>query len=269
MSPTRPYSFCSHPLPPPHTQIPRTLDNTRDLDDTVVAPDDDEVLADEAGDEFSPFFSGSAVPKLMITTRAKPSAQTFPLVAALLSVLPNAFYYKRGRYSLKQVCDWAGEHGFTHVAVLSEKSKVVNGLTLCHLPVGPTAFFKLSSSMLPGAIEGHGTATEHAPEMILNNFTTRLGRRVGRLLGSLWPHNPEFKGRNVVTFHNQRDYLFFRRHRYVFSEDGQRAKLQELGPRFTLKLRWMLAGAFDPKFGDYEFFHKRHFMDKTRRTFHL
>jgi len=60
----------------------------------------------------------------------------------------------------------------------------------------------------------------------------------------------------VVTLHNQRDYIFFRRHRYVFREkrgseksivgtDGKvvkgvediKAGLQELGPRFTLKLR--------------------------------
>ena len=59
-----------------------------------------------------------------------------------------------------------------------------------------------------------------------------------------------------MTLHNQRDYIFLRRHRYVFREkreteksvvgpDGKevkgvediRAGLQELGPRFTLKLR--------------------------------
>ena len=83
------------------------------------------------------------------------------------------------------------------------------------------------------------------------------------------PQNPEFRGRQVATFHNQRDFLFFRRHRYVFSEDGKRATLQELGPRFTLKMKWLLAGNFDTKFGEYEWIHKRHEMDTTRRRFHL
>jgi ribosome production factor 1 len=73
----------------------------------------------------------------------------------------------------------------------------------------------------------------------------------------------------VATFHNQRDFVFFRRHRYVFSEDGKRARLQELGPRFTLKLKWLLAGGFDVKNGEYEWIHKRHDMDTTRRKFHL
>lgn len=29
---------------------------------------------------------------------------------------------------------------------------------------------------------------------------------------------PEFQGRQVVTFHNQRDYIFVRFHRYMFAE---------------------------------------------------
>lgn len=45
----------------------------------------------------------------------------------------------------------------------------------------------------------------------------------------------------MVTLHNQRDFLFFRRHRYMF-ESPTKARLQEIGPRFTLKLRWMRKG---------------------------
>ena len=29
-----------------------------------------------------------------------------------------------------------------------------------------------------------------------------------------------------MTFHNQRDFIFFRQHRYVFSDDGKKARLQ-------------------------------------------
>ena len=92
---------------------------------------------------------------------------------------------------------------------------------------------------------------------------------MGRLLGSLFPHKPDFVGRQVVTMHNQRDYIFFRRHRYIFKDGGQGADLQELGPRFTLKPRWLLAGKFDPSFGEYEYMHKRSELDLTKRTFHL
>ena len=58
--------------------------------------------------------------------------------------------------------------------------------------------------------QGHGRPTKHKPEIILNRFNTRLGTRIGRLLASLYPQSPQFRGRQVATFHNQRDFIFFR-----------------------------------------------------------
>jgi ribosome production factor 1 len=145
------------------------------------------------------------------------------------------------------------------------------------------------------------------------------------MFASVFPQKPEFKGRRVVTFHNQRDFIFFRHHRYVFEEkkgrrlphaghlataevpdhvrdsmkegrgkrsskkrksvemDGSsdnsdendsededsgededegkqshintmiQARLQELGPRFTLRLMSVQKGTFDSKHGEYEY----------------
>jgi ribosome production factor 1 len=89
-------------------------------------------------------------------------------------------------------------------------------------------------------------------------MSTPLGLSVGRLLQSLFPPLPEFVGRQVVAVHNSRDFIFFRRFRYQFSlredelsvqrakERGLdtlvRARMQELGPRLTLKLRWIKRG---------------------------
>jgi ribosome production factor 1 len=147
--------------------------------------------------------------------------------------------------------------------------------------------FRMSSSLLSSEIANHGNMTTHLPEIFLNGFSTRLGRRVGRLLASMFPASPEFVGRRVCTFHNQRDFIFFRQHRYVFEEAeaterdvamgnakavGKKkviARLQELGPRFTLKVKWILAGTFDTKEGEYEWYHKRHEMETSRRRFML
>lgn len=88
---------------------------------------------------------------------------------------------------------------------------------------------------------------------------TRLGQTIGRLFQTTFPPLPEFQGRQVVTLHNQRDFLFFRRHRcvWIFSpwskpnlsvllryafRSPERVALQEIGPRFTLKLRWLKKG---------------------------
>lgn len=48
-------------------------------------------------------------------------------------------------------------------------------------------------------------------------------------------------------------YLFLCR--YIF-KNQKKAGLQELGPRFTLKLRSLQRGSFDSKFGEYEWIHK-------------
>jgi ribosome production factor 1 len=73
----------------PPKQQPRTLDNTREVDDTIVAPGDEEVLRDEEEDEFAPYFSGARTPKLMVTTKVRPSSKIFELISELLNVLPN------------------------------------------------------------------------------------------------------------------------------------------------------------------------------------
>ncbi|RYG54276.1 hypothetical protein EON66_07395 [archaeon] len=79
----------------------------------------------------------------------------------------------------------------------------------------------------------------------------------------------EFEGRRVCTFHNQRDFIFFRQHRYIFNDDGTGVRLQELGPRFTLKLKYILAGACNMRMGEYEWFHKRHQLETSKRKFEL
>jgi ribosome production factor 1 len=88
-------------------------------------------------------------------------------------------------------------------------------LLIRHLE-GMLAVFKITSVQYQKHIKHHAIATEHIPELILNNFDSKIGVRVGRLMASLFPQNPEFRGRRVVTFHNQRDFIFFRHHRYIF-----------------------------------------------------
>lgn len=141
-------------------------------------------------------------------------------------------------------------------------------MLVMHLPEGPTAHFKISSIQYEKDIKGHGTHTGHYPEVILNNFHTRLGHQIGRMISALFPQTPEFKGRSVATFHNQRDFIFFRFHRYIF-KSTEKTGLQELGPRFTLKLRSLQKGTFDSKFGEFEWVLKRKDMETSRRRFFL
>jgi len=188
----------------------------------------------------------------------------------LSRIFPNALVKIRNKSSVKNICKSAVREEFTDVVIINEDRRKPNGLLVIHLPNGPTAHFKVSNVKLTSDIKrDHKEITKHRPEVILTNFTTRLGLTVGRMLGALFHHDPEFRGRRAVTFHNQRDYIFFRHHRYEFSKEGKRVKLRELGPRFTLKLRSLQEGTFDSKTGDYAWIisNKRHAMESRRRFF--
>ncbi|CAG9996572.1 unnamed protein product [Clonostachys byssicola] len=199
-------------------------------------------------------------PKILLTTSLN---STLHDEARLLCTLfPNTSYTPRSshryghKYSLREICKFATNREYTAVILLREDSKKPTGLSIVHLPVGPTFHFTISNWIEGAKLPGHGNPTNHYPELLLTNFKTPLGLLTAKLFQSMFPPQPEFQGRQVVTLHNQRDYIFVRRHRYVFRDkrqteksiagaDGKnlkgveniRAGLQELGPRFTLKLR--------------------------------
>ncbi|WVR08670.1 hypothetical protein IAU60_005728 [Kwoniella sp. DSM 27419] len=213
-------------------------------DDEEVDGEDGQGAADEQEEPQPVPVLSSGPPKIMITTSASPCKFTYGFCDDLKSVFPGGEFFKRPRgsgFEIGRVARWAGKRGFAALIVVNEDHKAPNAITLVNLPAGPTAYFKLSSVLHSSKIYGHARPSPHSPELILNNFTTLLGHSVGRLFGSLFPPQPQFRGRQVVTLHNQRDFLFFRRHRYMFSS-ATSAKLQEIGPRFTLKLRWLRKG---------------------------
>ena len=102
------------------------------------------------------------------------------------------------------------------------------------------------------------------------------------MFASLFAPNPHFRGRRVVTFQNQRDFIFVRHHRYIFDEKEKvpgnekkprriTSRLQPLGPHFTLRLLWLQASIFDSKRGTYVWKRDVHgkSSDKIRRKFAL
>jgi ribosome production factor 1 len=206
---------------PKPRQVPKTIENQRVRDETFVEAGDEEVAEEDAEDEFASYFSQSTSPKVIITTSRKPSGEMFKFLENLFTVVPNAYYYARRAYTVQEIQKHAATRGFTDLLVFNENKKFshgarVNGLLHVHLPEGPTCLYRLSSLVLTKKIKNHGRATNHYPELILNNFSTRMGHRVGRMFASVFPQRPEFNGRRVVTFHNQRDFIFFRHHRYIF-----------------------------------------------------
>lgn len=54
----------------------------------------------------------------------------------------------------------------------------IDGLIICHLPFGPTAYFSLSNTVMRHDIPDVGKMSEAFPHLIFNNFNTKLGERV-------------------------------------------------------------------------------------------
>ncbi|KAI0603389.1 Brix-domain-containing protein [Biscogniauxia sp. FL1348] len=199
-------------------------------------------------------------PKVLITTSL--NATIHDQAQLFCNLFPNSTYIKRSahkyahKYSVREIASYAANREYTSLVILNEDQKRISGMDIVNLPSGPTFHFSISNFVPGKRLPGHGNATNHYPELILNGFKTPLGILTAALLQTLWPKMPEFEGRQAVTFHNQRDYIFVRRHRYIFRDkrsteksavgadgkdlkgvEGIRTGLQELGPRFTLKLR--------------------------------
>ena len=240
--------------------VTQTIENTRVYDETI----NKEVEGDE--DDLMRYFNSNSnePPKIFLTTNVNAKKSAYEFANILIEILPNVTFVKRKfGYKLKEISDICIKRNFTDIVIINEDKKKVTGLTFIHLPAGPTFYFKLSSFVEVKKIVGHGRPTSHIPELILNNFQTRLGQTVGRLFQSILPQNPDIEGRQVITLHNQRDYIFFRRHRYVF-KDNERVGLQELGPQFTLKLKRLQRGIKE----ETEWEHKPE-MDKEKKKFYL
>lgn len=260
----------------PPKLVPKTIDNMREYDETTVGgkegtEEDEEVEHDIVNDEFSSYFAKTYEPKVLITCCDNPHTRTIAFIKELTRIIPNSEPRWRNNSSVKKIVKDSIKKDYTDIIIVNEDNRSPNGLVVSHLPEGPTAHFKLSNVKITKDLrKDFNQISAHRPEVILNNFTTRLGHGVARMLASLFHYDPQFTGKRVVTFHNQRDYIFFRHHKYDF-KSTEKVRLKDMGPRFTLKLRSLQKGTFDSKFGDYEWIisNKRHDLETSRRKFFL
>lgn len=229
---------------------PSTTSTNLDLTPTSLALKFPSLFTDEPPPE----------PKILVTTSLNSTLHDEAHI--LTTLFPNSNYVPRSshryghKYSLREICKFSTEKGYTAVILMKEDQKKPTGLSVVHLPKGPTFHFSISNWIEGKKLPGHGNPTNHYPELLLNNFKTPLGLLTAKLFQTMFPPRPEFEGRQVTALHNQRDYIFVRRFRYVFRDkrateksvtdaegnalkgvEAIRAGLQELGPRFTLKLR--------------------------------
>ncbi|CCF75226.2 RPF1, ribosome production factor 1 [Babesia microti strain RI] len=250
-------------LEPEPIQTPKTIESMRRVETWSV---DTEGVACMI-DEFQEYYNGNVTPKILITSNRRPSYKLRTFIKELLLIIPNSIYLARSEFLLKNVVKHALNESFTAIIMVNQgRDKLPHSFHIATLPDGPTVFYRLTSLKLASEMVGAAYSSTHYPEIVLDNFTTVLGQRLGRQLGSLFPPNPDFEGRRVITFRNQRDFIFFRHHRYVF-RSMEKCSLVEIGPRFTLKIRSVQEGAFDLVHGLYEFLWKPDLQVDRKRFF--
>lgn len=289
---------------------PRTLESMRDMTDTVlVDPHDAEEAADIARD--AALLAGRTASaqsaamvtesrretKICVTTSPRPSARTVQFAQELCQhVFYHAQAFDRQTFTLDQIKGFCDQRKYTALVVLHEGRQLAHGcgtnvgvtdMYISLLPDGPTAHFGVRGVMLHKEVPDHGSffrdrdrrlsasmrahSNDINAELILNNFTTRLGISVAHILQALFNTRaaPDFAYRQVATFHCQRDFIFFRFHRYIFEMAETPLELKnapanmpitthisELGPRFTLRLYSVRLGAVDNHSAEYVYLRK-------------
>lgn len=121
---------------------------------------------------------------------------------------------------------------FTDVIVLSETRGMPDGMTISHLPYGPTAYFTLSNCVLRHDIPECQPASQAFPHLIFDNLNSKVGKRLARIIQSLYPV-PRSESKRVITFANRNDFISFRHHMY--SKPEGKVTIQEAGPRFEMQ----------------------------------
>mmetsp|Transcript_28957 Transcript_28957/g.47480 ORF Transcript_28957/g.47480 Transcript_28957/m.47480 type:complete len:301 (+) Transcript_28957:118-1020(+) len=204
---------------------------------------------DEYGD------AGWSDPRVCVTTSRSPSSRLKQFSKEMKLLIPNSTRINRGTHRVDELVDVCKTSDFTDLVVVQETRGEPDGLIICHLPLGPTAYFTLSGGVLRHDLDGGSAPMSEAyPHVILNNFQTQLGQRVGNILKCLFPI-PKMDTRRIVTFSNADDHISFRHHVYS-KENGNttdKVKLYEVGPRFEMRLYQIKLGTLEMKDAETEY----------------
>ena len=232
--------------------LPTELRATYDSLKSAVDAEDNktESVRTHVDDEYGD--AGLLEPRVCVTTSRDPSSRLKQFAKEVKLLIPNSTRINRGNNRVDTLMEGCKQQEFTDVVVVQETRGEPDGLVVCHLPLGPTAFFTLSSGVLRHDLSPPAAPMSEAyPHIILNNFHTALGQRVGNILKCLFPV-PRPDSQRVVTFSNDRDFISFRHHMYSKSSHDT-VQLHEVGPRFEMRLYQIRLGTLDQKEADTEY----------------
>lgn len=188
--------------------------------------------------------AGCKDPNILLTTSRKPSSRLMQFIKELKILLPNSTRINRGNYIMGELVEVAKKYGFTDLIILHEHRGNPDGMIISHLPSGPTAYFALSNVVLRHDLRTElDSMPEEYPHLIFHNFNSRIGDRVMDILKFLFPV-PKLDSKRTISFINKDDYIIFRHHQYK-KQDYKTIALDEIGPRFVMKLYQISLGTVE------------------------
>ncbi|KAI0185163.1 U3 small nucleolar ribonucleoprotein IMP4 [Xylaria flabelliformis] len=174
----------------------------------------------ELDDEYQ-HLSGLVDPRVLITTSRDPSTRLQAFSKEIRLLLPTGIRLNRGGTILPELVKSAQSAGLSDIMLLHEHRGQPTGLTLSHLPFGPTVSFSLHNVVLRHDIPNtiRGTVSEAYPHLIFEGFTTPLGKRIVKVLQHIFPPREaatsKSLGSRVITFKNIDDTIEVRHHVFV------------------------------------------------------
>lgn len=201
---------------------------------------------DEYGD------AGLEDPRVCVTTSRDPSSRLKQFAKEVKLLIPDSIRINRGNNTVGDLLASCRDSDFTDILMVQETRGEPDGLVVCHLPHGPTAFFSIHNAVLRHDLAGGAAPMSEAhPHLILHNFRSTLGRRLGNIIKCLFPV-PKPDTRRVITFANDNDFISFRHHMYS-KEKHDGVALHEVGPRFELRLYQIRLGTLEQKDAENEY----------------
>uniref|UniRef100_A0A1D1XLJ0 U3 small nucleolar ribonucleoprotein IMP4 n=1 Tax=Anthurium amnicola TaxID=1678845 RepID=A0A1D1XLJ0_9ARAE len=228
------------PIPTELRNEEADLRNEIDLEDEQTA-----VMKSHIDDEYAN--ADEKDPKILLTTSRHPSQPLTQFSKELKLIFPNSQRMNRGGQVVSEIIEAARKGDFTDVIFVHEHRGKPDGLIVCHLPFGPTAYFGLSNVVTRHEIKDKkalGKVSEAYPHLILHNFSTQLGQRTSNILKHLFPV-PKPDSKRIMSFINQSDCILFRHHVYLQHGGPNSMELKEIGPRFDLRLYKIKLGTYE------------------------
>jgi ribosome production factor 1 len=121
--------------------VPRTLDNTREFNPSILTADPTsagpssasaqaELAQDLDNDPFASYFSEAAdptvPPKVLITTSARATKVTYELCDELVGLIPGGEFIRRKKgkgFEMGRIAGWAAGRGYGALIVVNENTK--------------------------------------------------------------------------------------------------------------------------------------------------